>query len=196
MSEQQTEKTLTSRVGRKPIVVPSGVDVKINNEVITAKGPKGQFAVNIHPFVTVSLSDGAISVVLNKKTDHKVTGAKTKLYRSIAGTQRANINNMIEGVHNGFERKLTLIGVGYRAQSKGKVLSLSLGFSHPTDFQVPEGVTIETPSQTEIIIKGVNKELVGLVAANIRKVRGPEPYKGKGVRYSDEVVEIKETKKK
>lgn len=188
--------TYTSRVGRKPIAVPAGVDVKISNDKITAKGPKGQHSVAVHPFVTVSLQDGALSVVLNNKKDHKVTGAQTKLYRAIAGTQRANISNMIDGVHAGFERKLNLVGVGYRAQAKGKVLSLSLGYSHPTDFAVPEGVTIETPTQTEILIKGVNKELVGLVAANIRKMRGPEPYKGKGVRYSDEVVEIKETKKK
>lgn len=186
----------TSRVGRKPVEVPAGIDVKINDGMITAKGPKGQHSITVHPYVTVTLQDGAISVVLNNKGDHKVTGAQTKLYRAIAGTQRANIFNMISGVHVGFERKLTLVGVGYRAQSKGKILSLSLGYSHPTDFSVPEGVTIETPTQTEVIIKGVNKELVGLVAANIRKMRGPEPYKGKGIRYSNEVVEIKETKKK
>jgi large subunit ribosomal protein L6 len=186
----------TSRVGRKPIAVPAGIDVKITNEAITAKGPKGQHTVAVHPYVTVKLQDGAISVALNDKNDHVITGPKSKLYKSIAGTQRANINNMINGVHTGFERKLTLVGVGYRAQAKGKVVALSLGYSHPTDFAVPEGVTIETPSQTEIIVKGVNKELVGLVAAQIRSMRGPEPYKGKGVRYSDEVVEIKETKKK
>lgn len=186
----------TSRVGRKPITVPAGVDIKITGDMITAKGPKGLHAITVHPYVTVTLQDGSISVVLNDRKGHVITGPKTKLYRAIAGTQRANINNMIEGVHAGFERKLTLVGVGYRAQAKGKVVALSLGYSHPTDFAVPEGITVETPSQTEIIIKGVNKELVGLVAAQIRKMRGPEPYKGKGVRYANEVVEIKETKKK
>jgi large subunit ribosomal protein L6 len=186
----------TSRVGRKPITVPAGVDVKVSGDKITAKGPKGQHSIPVHPYVSVNLQDGTISVVLNDKSGFSITGPKTRLYKSIAGTQRANINNMIYGVHTGFERKLVLVGVGYRAASKGKMISLSLGYSHPTDFAVPEGVTIETPSQTEIIVKGVNKEQVGLVASQIREMRGPEPYKGKGVRYSDEVVEIKETKKK
>lgn len=144
----------------------------------------------------MTVKDSQIQVQPINAKDTNITGASTKLYRSIAGTVRANINNSIHGVSQGFERKLVLVGVGYRAQAKGKILSLSLGFSHPTEFNVPEGVTIETPTQTEILIKGANKELVGLVAANIRRIRGPEPYKGKGIRYANEVIELKETKKK
>lgn len=186
----------TSRVGRLPVAVPAGVDVKIKDLVLTAKGPKGLLSLKLHPFVHVALEDGHINVTLNDVSDKLVTGSNVRLYKSIAGTTRANINNTIHGVTHGFEKKLTLVGVGYRAQSKGKVVSLSLGFSHPTEFPVPEGITIETPTQTEIVIKGSSKELVGLVAANIRSIRSPEPYKGKGIRYSDEHVEIKETKKK
>jgi len=179
-----------------PVAVPAGVDVKINNMKLTAKGPKGHGEVELHNYTTVTYKDNVIAVSLNDKSNHVITGPKAKLYRSIAGTLRATINNLIQGVHTGFEVKLTLVGVGYRATSKGKVLDLSLGFSHKTEFKVPEGITIETPSQTEIIVKGVDKEMVGLVAAKIRAMRSPEPYKGKGIRYSDEVVEIKETKKK
>jgi len=186
----------TSRIGRKPISIPSGVEIKIQGHHFSVKGPKGQLAIDLHPFVIVSMEDNQIKVQPNAEAGSKITGPSTKLYRSIAGTTRANIYNVIQGVTQGFERKLTLIGVGYRAQAKGKVLSLSLGYSHPTDYNVPEGVTIETPVPTEIIVKGTNKELVGLVAAQIRSVRGPEPYKGKGVRYANEVIEIKETKKK
>lgn len=188
--------SVTSRIGRKPVVIPSGVDVKIAANKLSVKGPKGQLTMNIHPFVNVVIDSNQIKVSPNTETQGVITGASKKLYRSIAGTERANINNVIHGVTHGFERKLVLVGVGYRAQAKGKVLALSLGFSHPTDFDVPEGVTIETPTQTEILVKGVNKELVGLVAAQIRSVRGPEPYKGKGVRYANEVIELKETKKK
>jgi large subunit ribosomal protein L6 len=187
---------VTSRVGRKPVVVPTGVEIKIQNENFSAKGPKGQLSLKLHPFVKVILEGGQVKVTPNRDENQVITGAGTKLYRSIAGTMRAKINNLIHGVAHGFERKLTLVGVGYRAQIKGKVLSLSLGYSHPTDFNLPEGVVIETPTQTEIIIKGSNKDLVGQVAAKIRSIRGPEPYKGKGVRYFDEVIELKETKKK
>ena len=186
----------TSRIGRKPISMPAGVEVKIQDQVLSAKGPKGKLAINLHPYVHVVVEGNVIKVHPNSDDGQVITGSNKKLYRSIAGSVRANISNMIEGVTHGFERKLTLIGVGYRAQSKGKVLSLSLGYSHPTDFKVPEGITIETPSQTEVIIKGPSKELVGQVAAEIRAIRGPEPYKGKGVRYFDEVIELKETKKK
>jgi large subunit ribosomal protein L6 len=186
----------TSRIGRKPVTIPSGVEVKLHEHKLSVKGPKGQLSMNIHPFVHVMIEHNEIKVQPNDETKSIITGASKKLYKAIAGTERANINNIIHGVTHGFERKLTLIGVGYRAQAKGKILALSLGYSHPTDFAVPEGVTVETPTQTEIIVKGVNKELVGLVAAKIRSVRGPEPYKGKGVRYADEVVELKETKKK
>ena len=185
----------TSRIGRKPIAIPSGVEVKIQNEQLSIKGPKGLSSILLHPFVNVSIEEGEVKICPNAK-DKNITGASKKLYRSIAGTLRANIANSIEGVTHGFERRLALVGVGYRAQTKGKVLSLSLGFSHPTDFSVPEGIVIETPSQTDIVIKGTSKELVGLVAAKIRSIRGPEPYKGKGVRYANETIELKETKKK
>jgi len=186
----------TSRVGRAPITIPSGVEVKIQGLNLSAKGPKGHMTMSLHPFVQVTLDNNEVKVQPHSASGKPITGPDKKLYRSIAGTVRANISNAVNGVSQGFERKLLLVGVGYRAQSKGKILSLSLGFSHPTDFDVPEGVTIETPTQTEILIKGANKELVGLVASQIRKIRGPEPYKGKGVRYSDEVIELKETKKK
>lgn len=188
--------TSTSRVGRKPVAVPAGVEIKIQEHKLSAKGPKGNLTIDLHPFVDVSLEDNHIKVQPNAEKAKRITGASKKLYRAIAGTERANISNLIHGVSQGFERKLLLVGVGYRAQAKGKILSLSLGFSHPTDYDVPEGVTIETPTQTEILVKGANKELVGLVAAQIRSVRGPEPYKGKGVRYANEVIELKETKKK
>lgn len=186
----------TSRVGRKPVVVPKGVDVKIQGDEIVVKGPKGQLTMHAHPYVIIKLDDGFLTVSPNVDARKNITGESIKLFRSIAGTVRSNINNSIQGVSQGFERKLTLVGVGYRAQGKGKVLSLSLGYSHPTNYNVPEGITIETPTQTEILIKGTSKELVGQVAAQIRSIRGPEPYKGKGVRYSDEIVVIKETKKK
>lgn len=186
----------TSRIGRKPVTIPSGVEVKIQNAVLSAKGPKGLQTIDLHPFVKVTMEGNIIKVHPSADTDQVITGAGNKLYRSIAGTTRANIYNAIHGVTKGYERKLLLVGVGYRAQAKGKTLSLSLGYSHPTDYPVPAGITIETPTQTEILIKGVNKELVGLVAANIRKIRGPEPYKGKGIRYANEVIELKETKKK
>jgi large subunit ribosomal protein L6 len=186
----------TSRIGRKPVEIPSGVEIKIQDQKFTAKGPKGQLLLDLHSFVQVVVEGNLIKVHPNADGDLLITGAATKLYRSIAGTTRANIYNLIHGVTHGFESKLMLVGVGYRAQLKGKVLSLSLGYSHPTDFDVPEGLTIETPTQTEIIIKGTSKELVGLVAATIRSMRGPEPYKGKGVRYANEVIKIKEVKKK
>jgi len=150
----------------------------------------------IHPFVHVEIDGAHLKVQPNAQDKKNLTGSGVKLYRSIAGTMRAKIANMVHGVTKGYERKLTLVGVGYRAQLKGKVLGLSLGFSHPFDFPIPEGITIETPSQTEIIVKGSSKELVGLTAAKIRAVRSPEPYKGKGVRYAEEVIELKETKKK
>ncbi|MBA3660775.1 MAG: 50S ribosomal protein L6 [Gammaproteobacteria bacterium] len=186
----------TSRIGRKPVTIPSGVEVKIHDGQFSAKGPKGNLSIPLHPFVIVKMENNQILVEPNRNPPHKITGLQTKLNRSIAGTIRANIFNIIQGITAGYERKLQLVGVGYRAQSKGKVLSLSLGFSHPTDFSVPEGVTIETPTQTEILVKGINKELVGLVAAQIRSIRSPEPYKGKGVRYANEIIELKETKKK
>ena len=186
----------TSRIGRKPVTVPAGVEVKIQDKKLSAKGPKGHLSITLHPFVHVTLEANEIKVHPNTESEKVITGAANKLYRSIAGTVRANIYNTIQGVTHGFERRLLLVGVGYRAQAKGKVLALSLGYSHPTEFSVPEGITVETPTQTEIVIKGVNKELVGLVAAKIRGIRSPEPYKGKGVRYANEIIELKETKKK
>jgi large subunit ribosomal protein L6 len=186
----------TSRIGRKPVAIPAGVDVKIQGENMVVKGPKGQLTLPLHPFVNVTMADGVVSVDPDKEARKNLTGINIKLYRSIAGTVRSNINNGIHGVAHGFERRLTLVGVGYRAQAKGKVVALSLGFSHPTNYTVPEGITVETPTQTEIVVKGACKELVGQVASQIRAMRGPEPYKGKGVRYANEKVEIKETKKK
>lgn len=188
--------TSTSRIGRKPVVVPAGVEVKIQDQKLSVKGPKGNLSVALHPFVDVKFESSEIILAPNAESRKNITGASKKLYRSITGTLRARIDSVVHGVAHGFERKLLLVGVGYRAQAKGKVLGLSLGFSHPTDFAVPEGITIETPTQTEILIKGVDKELVGQVAAQIRRIRGPEPYKGKGVRYANEVIELKETKKK
>lgn len=186
----------TSRIARKPVVIPAGVEVKLADQTLSAKGPKGTLVVDLHSFVKVGVEGSSINVSLDQAVKKNITGPSNKLYRSIAGTTRANINNAIHGVSQGFEEKLLLVGVGYKAQAKGKVLSLSLGFSHPTDYNVPEGITIETPIPTEIVIKGASKKLVGEVAAQIRKVRGPEPYKGKGVRYAKEQIELKETKKK
>jgi len=176
-----------SRIAKAPVIIPEGVDINLDGNNITVNGANGKLSYDINSAVGVDIADKIIHVVWNK-SDKKATAQ--------AGTARAIVNNMIIGVSAGFEKKLTLIGVGYRAQSKENVLNLALGFSHPVDFQVPVGVTIETPSQTEIIIKGSDKQLVGEVAAKIRAYRPPEPYKGKGVRYADEHVARKEAKKK
>jgi large subunit ribosomal protein L6 len=185
-----------SRVGRKPVTIPSGVEVKIQGQELAIKGPKGSFIVSLHPFVAVVIEDGVVKVQTNPDGGYCRNGSGSKLRKSITGTTRANIANMVHGVTHTFERKLLLVGVGYKAQAKGSVLSLNLGFSHPVDFKIPEGITIETPIPTEILVKGTDKKLVGLVASKIRSYRGPEPYKGKGVRYANEVIERKETKKK
>ena len=177
-----------SRVAKNPITVPSGVEIKLAGQSISVKGSKGTLNFDINNAVTVSNSDGVLVVAPNKLTDKKAW--------ALAGTTRALVNNMVTGVSTGFQRKLQLIGVGYRAQAKGKTLNLSLGFSHPVDYPVPEGITIETPAPTEIMISGCCKQRVGQVAAEIRAFRPPEPYKGKGVRYSDEIVARKEAKKK
>lgn len=188
---------LTSRVGRKPISVPSGVDVKLlGQHELTIKGPKGSVNVALHPLVKLDIEGSLVTINFNPETTYIRSGSGSKLRRSIAGTTRAQLNNLINGVSKGFERKLVLVGVGYRAQAKGNVLTINIGYSHPVVYTVPTGVTIETPSQTEIIIKGSDKHLVGHVASTIRSVRPPEPYKGKGIRYSDEKVVRKETKKK
>jgi large subunit ribosomal protein L6 len=186
----------TSRVGRKPIAVPTGVDVKMQGQDLHIKGPKGQIAVLIHPAVLIQIEDGHIKFRPNSEAGYTRSGSGLKLNKSIIGTARAKISNYVQGVTKGFERKLVLVGVGYRAQIKGKDLNLTVGFSHPVVITAPEGITIEAPSQTEILVKGVDKHLVGHVASMIRDVRSPEPYKGKGIRYANEVIKLKETKKK
>ncbi|GAA5168601.1 50S ribosomal protein L6 [Viridibacterium curvum] len=176
-----------SRVAKNPVALPSGVDATIAAGEIVIKGALGTLKQRIHPSVTVA-REGANLVI--KAVDGAVNA------NALSGTTRAVINNMVTGVSKGFERKLNLVGVGYRAQAQGDKLNLTLGFSHPVVHQMPAGVKVETPTQTEIVIKGVDKQQVGQVAAEVRAYRSPEPYKGKGVRYSDEVVVIKETKKK
>jgi large subunit ribosomal protein L6 len=183
-----------SRIAKQPIAVPTGVDVKIAGSKVSIKGPNGQLEREISAFVTVKLEDGNVLVASNDQV--KCRKEQTALYKAIPGTTRALLNNMVVGVSAGYEKKLQLIGVGYRAQVKGKELGLTLGFSHPVNFKIPEGVTIETPEPTSIIVKGADKQLVGQVAADIRAYRPPEPYKGKGVRYVDEYVRRKESKKK
>jgi large subunit ribosomal protein L6 len=180
-----------SRIAKAPITVPSGVEVKIDNSAVSAKGPKGELSFPLFPGIEVVKSDGTLNVKLTE-TD----GSATKHTRSMSGTTRAMIFNLIAGVSEGFEKKLTIVGVGYRAQAQGKNLNLSLGFSHPVVYELPEGVTVETPSQTEVILRGADKQVVGQAAAEIRAYRPPEPYKGKGVRYSDEHVVRKQAKKK
>ena len=175
-----------SRVANYPVELPSGVEFSLAENIVTIKGSKGQMQHNLHPLVSVSQDGSQLKLV--KNDDSKSANA-------LAGTTRALLQNIVTGVSVGFERKLTIIGVGYRAQVQGKVLDLTLGFSHPVKFEIPEGITIETPSQTEIVIKGIDKQQVGQVAADIRAYRPPEPYKGKGVRYSDEHVVRKEAKK-
>jgi large subunit ribosomal protein L6 len=176
-----------SRIAKALINVPAGVEVTINGQEIKVKGKNGELSRTIHAAVEVALNDNVITT----KPRDGVANAWAQ-----AGTARALINNMIIGTSNGYEKKLQLVGVGYRAAAKGKTLDLTLGFSHPVVFEVPVGITIETPSQTEILVKGADKQLVGQTAANIRAYRAPEPYKGKGVRYSDENVRRKEAKKK
>ncbi len=175
-----------SRVAKKPITVPAGVDVQINGQAIAIKGPKGTLNCDVHLRVAVALAEGEIKIEPRDETQDG---------NAQAGTARALLNNMVIGVSTGFERRLDINGVGYRAQAKGTVVSLSLGFSHPVEFAVPDGITIETPTQTEIVIKGIDKQRVGQVAANIRAYRKPEPYKGKGVRYRNEQIRRKEAKK-
>lgn len=176
-----------SRVGKMPIVLPAGAEVAISAAQITVKGPMGVLTQSLNGLVSVTNDNGTLS--FSPSSEAREANAMT-------GTLRALVNNMVSGVTKGFERKLTLVGVGYKAQAQGDKLNLSLGFSHPVVHQMPEGVTCATATPTEILIKGINKQQVGQVAAEVRAYRSPEPYKGKGVRYSDEVVVIKETKKK
>jgi len=176
-----------SRIAKNPLTVPAGVDVKINDNTVQVKGPKGTLTQTLHSKVEMVLDKGVITFNLEGKNDY---------VRMQSGTARALINNLVSGVTKGFERKLMLVGVGYRAAVQGSTLNLTLGYSHPINFPIPQGIQIETPTQTEILVKGIDKQLVGQVSANIRAYRRPEPYKGKGIRYSDEVIIQKETKKK
>ncbi len=176
-----------SRIAKKPIEVPSAVNLTVSGQSITAKGPKGELSITVHDDVKFEQSDN----VLNFKPANEEQASM-----AMTGTMRSLVSNIVTGVNEGFQKKLNLVGVGYRAQSKGKTLSLSLGFSHPVDYPVPEGITIETPSQTEIVVSGCDKQKVGQVSAEIRAFRPPEPYKGKGVKYADEHIIRKEAKKK
>jgi large subunit ribosomal protein L6 len=176
-----------SRVAKNPVLLPKGVEIKLDGSSLTIKGPKGTLGSIVPAGVELHVASSEIAV----KADQS-----DKRLNSLAGTTRAVIQNMVTGVSSGYQRKLTLVGVGYRAAAKGNTLSLSLGFSHPVEFLAPDGIQIETPSQTEVVVNGCDKQRVGQVAANIRAYRPPEPYKGKGVRYSDEDVVRKEAKKK
>jgi large subunit ribosomal protein L6 len=169
------------------VQLPKGVELKVQDREVTVKGSKGQLSMTLKPGIELAQEDGLLTVSIAEGRAASV---------AMAGTTRALLANMVTGVSTGFEKKLELRGVGYRAQAQGRKLNLTLGFSHPVAYDVPEGVDIETPSQTEVLVKGTDKQKVGQVAAEIRAYRPPEPYKGKGVRYSDERVVIKEAKKK
>jgi len=178
-----------SRIAKKPITVPAGIEVKISGRSVNVKGPKGNLNIDLHE---------TVSIAQNKEENGEVltlTPASDAAW-AMAGTMRSLVGNMVIGVSEGYEKKLELIGVGYRAKAQGNSLNLQLGFSHPVDYAVPEGITVETPSQTEIVVKGADKQKVGQVSADIRAYRPPEPYKGKGVRYVGEYVIRKEAKKK
>ncbi len=175
-----------SRVAKNPVAIPSGIEVKVNAQHVSIKGSKGVMEHTVHKLVSLVHEDNELRVAPTNTS---------KSADSLAGTSRAVLSNMVHGVSEGFQKKLTIIGVGYRAAVQGKVLDLTLGFSHPVKFDIPEGITIETPTATEVVVSGIDKQLVGQVAANIRAYRPPEPYKGKGVRYSDEHVVRKEAKK-
>lgn len=176
-----------SRVANSPVQLPSGVDVALKGQSLSVKGSKGTLELEINNAVEVKQEESVLTFAARD-------GAKQS--RALAGTTRALVNNMVTGVSQGFEKKLQLVGVGYRAKASGTTLNLSLGFSHPVDYSVPTGVTVETPSQTEIVLKSADKQLLGQVASEVRAFRPPEPYKGKGVRYADEHVRRKEAKKK
>ena len=176
-----------SRVAKAPVVVPAGVEVKLNGQVISTKGKNGELTRTINDAVVVTVADNAVTF---GPREGRADGWAQ------AGTARALVNSMVIGVTEGFTKKLQLVGVGYRAAVKGNSVSLALGFSHPVDHALPAGITAECPTQTEIVLKGADKQVVGQVAADLRAYRRPEPYKGKGVRYADEVVRIKEAKKK
>lgn len=174
-----------SRIGRKPVAIPAGVEVKVNDHMVTVKGPKGELQERVSNLVKVELNEG----VLNVTRDHD-----SKEYRAQHGLARTLINNMVEGVTNGYEKKLQLVGVGYKCEKQGKKLVMNLGYSHPIILEDPDGIATECPSATEIVVKGIDKAFVGNYAANIREWRRPEPYKGKGIKYVNEVIRRKEGK--
>lgn len=176
-----------SRVAKNPVAIPKGVEVRLSGSDISVKGSLGQLSMGVHPSVEIQQGDSVLTFAAKD-------GAQTS--RALAGTLRTLVNNMVVGVSQGFEKKLQLVGVGYRAQAQGKKLNLTLGFSHPVEYAMPDGVTVETPSQTEVVLRAADRQLLGQVASEIRGFRPPEPYKGKGVRYADEFVRRKEAKKK
>lgn len=175
-----------SRVAKMPVKIPAGVQITADAGRVTVKGPKTSLSLALPSGVAIEIGSGEV----------KLSEESIKLQTMQSGTVRALLNNMVTGVTAGYEKKLTLVGVGYRASAQGRKVNLALGFSHPVEYPIPEGITVETPTQTEIVIKGADKKMVGQVAADIRGFRPPEPYKGKGVRYSTERVELKEAKKK
>ena len=176
-----------SRIGNKPVQIPAGVEVAVNGNNVVVKGPKGQLELDVFEKLAINVEDNVLTV--SRPDDERETRARH-------GLTRALIHNMVVGVSKGFEKKLTLVGVGFRAQASGNKLNLQIGYSHPVNFEMPAGVTVTTPTPTEIIVKGANRQVIGQLAAEIRDARPPEPYKGKGIRYADERVVIKETKKK
>jgi large subunit ribosomal protein L6 len=176
-----------SRVGKKPVTVPSGVTASVDGQMVKVKGSKGELSFRVPDEVTVEMKDGTVTVAPRDQS---------KVARSRWGMSRAQVANLVEGVSKGFEKKLEINGVGYRAAMAGKTLKLSLGYSHDIDYAIPDGITITTPRPTEIIVTGIDRQKVGQVAAEIREYRGPEPYKGKGVKYAGEFIFRKEGKKK
>jgi large subunit ribosomal protein L6 len=176
-----------SRIAKKPVKIPAGVEVRLNGQTVSVKGPKGSAEYTVHKSVGVSQGEEGVLFAPTAGNDAGV---------AMVGTMRSLVANMVSGVSQGFEKRLTLVGVGYRAQAKGQVLTLTLGYSHPIDFPVPEGIAIETPSATEIVVRGADMQKVGQVAAEVRSLRPPEPYKGKGVKYAEEQIVRKEAKKK
>ena len=176
-----------SRLAKRPIPVPDGVSASLANGTLTARGPKGEDSMAVHSEIEMKLDDGAVSVAPR---------SGSRLARSMTGTTCALVRNLFTGVSQGFERRLQLVGTGYRAEAKGSKVALQLGFSHPVEYQVADKVSVTTPSQTEIVLESINRQLVGQTAAEIRALRPPEPYKGKGVRYRGEQLRLKEAKKK
>jgi len=176
-----------SRIAKYPVAIPSGVQVALAGARLSVKGPKGTLEHEVHPLVKVTQEDNLLKFQRTNDSSRA---------RAVSGTTRALVNNMVTGVARGFEKKLTIIGVGYRVAVQGKKLNLTLGYSHPIIYDIPNGITVEAPDQTSLVVKGADKQMVGQVAAEIRRYRAPEPYKGKGVRYADEVVVKKEAKKK